>query len=157
MTEFETMKNDMNSNLYSSINNDEKVKVTDDNKLLVRDLINKEQLDIMIKNGVSESQSVLVNFLLFDDNIRGVNDIEWNDYGYEDDEYLESIFGNCEDDEREKCKNRQQDEALQCFSWLRLNNYYKDIFDFNNLKIPTYSFKNETWILNVNNFLKIGL
>tara|TARA_R110002167_G_scaffold43283_2_gene130854 strand:- start:49 stop:453 length:405 start_codon:yes stop_codon:yes gene_type:complete len=130
MTEFETMKNDMNSMLYPSINNDEKLNIIN--------------LDLMIKNGVGESQSLLVNFLLFDDNIMGVNDIEWNDYGYDEDYLLE---------DREEHKNYQKDEALQCFTWYRLNNYYKDVFDFNNHKIPIYSFKNETWILNVNNFL----
>ena len=130
MTEFETMKNDMNSMLYPSINNDEKLNIIN--------------LDLMIKNGVGESQSLLVNFLLFDDNIMGVNDIEWNDYGYDEDYLLE---------DREEHKNYQKDEALQCFTWYRLNYYYKDVFDFNNHKIPIYSFKNETWILNVNNFL----
>lgn len=155
MTEFEKMKIDMNSMLYPSINNDETVKVPDDNKLFVRDLVNKEHLDIMIKNAVGESQSVLVNFLLFDEKIMGVDDIEWNDYGYEDD-ILENTFANSDSDDEdcEEHKNYQQNEALQCFSWYRLNNYYKDVFDFNNNKIPIYSFKNETWVLNVNNFLK---
>jgi hypothetical protein len=146
MTEFETMKNDMNSKLYPSINNEEEPTLD----------LSKGPWEKIVKHGVSESQTKLVEFLLYDDNIRGVDDIEWNNFGYidSDDDEFEDYE---DDDERTQHNDYIQNEALQCFSWYRLNNYYKDEFDNNNHKIPTYSFKNETWILNVNNFLKIGL
>ena len=208
MTEFETMKNDMNSNLYPSpppgspppisidCNKSEQYILssppppTQDEIDRIRfngvnipkkqclsckifktqyDFMSNSPLptlcfdcdskdddsnfDTMLKNGIGESQSVLVNFLLYDDKIRGVDDIEWNNFGYMDSD--DEDFEDYEDDEeRDQKQIDDKQEALEDCIWYRLNDWYKDIFDDAEYEIPTYSFKNETWALNVNNILK---
>ena len=118
-------------------------------------------LDFLIQEAIGDNQDNLVSYFLYDDKIRGVDDIEWNDYGYENrsdinfpEEYDEDYV--CSDEEEEH-KNYQRNEALECYGWYRLNDSYKDIFNYNGDRIPTYSFKDEIWVLNVNNFLKNGL
>ena len=168
MTEFETMKNDMNSNLYPSPPPGSPPPISIDCNKYEQDIISlpppptQDEIErLRIMNGVGESQDKLVEFLLYDDRIRGVDDIEWNDYGYENrsdinfpEEYDEDYV--CSDEEEEH-KNYQRNEALECYGWYRLNDSYKDIFNYNGDRRPTYSFKDEIWVLNVNNFLKNGL
>ena len=103
-----------------------------------------EDLALLTKNAVGNAQDNLVEFLLYDDKIRGIDNIDWNGYGLvnDDDEYV---------DDKEYMGVR--DEALNICSWYCLNDCYKDSFDNNNHHIPIYKFKGEVWILNINNFM----
>ena len=116
-------------------------------------------LDFLIQEAIGDNQDNLVSYFLYDDKIRGDDDIEWNDYGYENrcdinfhEEYDEDYA--CSDEE-ETYKNNKRDLALNCFSWYSVKDYFGDSFDNNGDKIPTYKFKNQTWILNVNDFMNL--
>lgn len=171
------MKNDMNDGLYPSVRNVyvkkeiEKKKCSlcekekelsmfrwntvciecEEAEIIVKEDEEEDELSLefLVREAVGQSQNKLVEFLLYDDIIRGVDDIEWNDFGYEDSDDEDS------DDDNEESENYAKYEALSCFSWFRLKEWYKDSFDYNKHKIPTYKFKGEVWVLNVNNFMKV--
>ena len=137
------MKNDMNDALYPNTGNVGKIEEIEEKDEL--------SLEFLVREAVGQSQDKLVECLLYDDRISGVDDIEWNNFGYQDSDDEDS------DDEDRFTEEDAKEEALAVCSWFRVNDDYKDSFDYNKHKIPIYKFKNEVWVLNIENFMEFSL
>ncbi len=98
----------------------------------------------MIESALGNRDSKLVEFLLFDDKIRGVDDIEWNNFTDEEHDWDLDDEWEVPDDILDAVENRK-DECLSIYDWISVNDYFTDVFK--NTVFPTYTFKGRTWVL----------